>query len=65
VHTTQLIEAKDFRRSGWVLVADDTGRSTRSVTELAVGTGVHLHFHDGVTDAAVTAIHPRSGEVHG
>jgi exonuclease VII large subunit len=64
-HALELIDAKDFRRSGWVLAADAAGRPARSVGKLAVGEALHLHFHDGVADAAVTNIHPQQGEVHG
>jgi exonuclease VII large subunit len=64
-HVAQLIEAKDFRRSGWVLAADAVGRPARSVRKLAVGARLRLHFRDGVADAAVTNVHHDEGAVHG
>jgi exodeoxyribonuclease VII large subunit len=63
-HVIELVEAKDFRRSGWVLTGGLDGRPVRSVAELVTGPGLTLHFHDGVADAAVTRVHLSEGEGH-
>ena len=64
-HVIELIAAKDFRRSGWVLAGDVDGRPMRSVAGVGQGTELRLHFHDGTADAAVTHVHQQEGEGHG
>lgn len=64
-HVVELIAAKDFRRSGWVLAGDHDGRPVRSAGAVEPGAELTLHFHDGVADAAVTHVHPQEGEGHG
>lgn len=64
-HVVELIAAKDFRRSGWLLAGDSDGRPVRSVAEVTPGSELTLHFHDGVADAAVTHVHPQEGDSHG
>jgi exodeoxyribonuclease VII large subunit len=64
-HVIELIAAKDFRRSGWVLAGDADGRPVRSVAGVAAGTELQLHFHDGTADAAVTHVHEQEGDGHG
>jgi exonuclease VII large subunit len=56
-HVVELIAARDFRRSGWVLAGDAIGQPVRSAADVAPGDGLTLHFHDGRADAAVTTIH--------
>ena len=63
-HTAELVAAKDFRRSGWVLAGDASGRPVRSVQKVSPGTELGLHFHDGVADAAVINVHHQEGEGH-
>jgi len=64
-HVVELIAAKDFRRAGWVLVGDASGRPVHSVADIAAGDELHLHFHDGVADAAITNVSPEKGDTHG
>lgn len=61
-HIVELIVAKDFRRSGWVLAGDSAGRPIRSARRLAAGQAVSLHFHDGHAGAAVTNVDLEGGE---
>jgi exodeoxyribonuclease VII large subunit len=51
-----VIDAKDFRRRGWVLAHDGAGRSVRSVVDLRVGGAVELSFADGDATATITDI---------
>lgn len=64
-HVVELIAAKDFRWSGWVLAGDADGRPLRSVAGVAAGAELRLHFHDGTAEAAVTHVHQQEGEGHG
>jgi exonuclease VII large subunit len=63
-HTVDLIEAKDYCRSGWLLAGDREGRPVRSAATASPGTELTLHFHDGVIGAAVTHVEPQEGEPH-
>jgi len=38
-----VIDAKDFRRHGWVLASDEHGRAVQTVAVLQEGDAVHLH----------------------
>jgi exodeoxyribonuclease VII large subunit len=51
-----VIDAKDFRRRGWVLAHDGAGRSVRSVADLRVEGAVELSFADGDATATITDI---------
>jgi len=53
----ELIEAKDWRRQGWILVSDADGRTLKTVSDLAPGEIVDLHFQDGSADAEIKDIH--------
>lgn len=48
-----VIDAKDFRRRGWAMVADGDGRALTSVSELSAGDRVRLHFADGAAVAGI------------
>lgn len=55
-----VIDAKDFRRRGWVLAHDGAGRPVKSVAELRLEDAVELSFADG--DATATIIDIKRGE---
>ena len=55
-HAAEVVQAKDFRRRGWLLAADAQGRPVRSVRDRAVGEKLHLRFHDGRAAATLTDI---------
>lgn len=52
-HVTALIEARDFRRQGFVLATDRAGRPVSSVAGIQVGTHLSLSFRDGEAEVAV------------
>ncbi|HTA14788.1 MAG TPA: exodeoxyribonuclease VII large subunit, partial [Solirubrobacteraceae bacterium] len=51
-----VIDAKDFRRRGWVMASDATGRPIKGVCELDPGEVLELSFADGEASAAITDI---------
>lgn len=51
-----VIGAKDFRRRGWVLAHDGSGRPVKSVADLRVEGAVELSFADGDATATITDI---------
>jgi exodeoxyribonuclease VII large subunit len=51
-----VIDAKDFRRRGWVLAHDGAGRPVKGVAELRVEGAVELSFADGDATATITNI---------
>jgi exodeoxyribonuclease VII large subunit len=51
-----VIDAKDFRRRGWVLAHDGTGRPVKSVANLRVAEAVELSFADGEATATITDV---------
>jgi exodeoxyribonuclease VII large subunit len=51
-----VIDAKDFRRHGWVLAHDGAGSPVKSVAELRVEGAVELSFADGDATATITDI---------
>ncbi|MGH2832848.1 MAG: exodeoxyribonuclease VII large subunit [Solirubrobacteraceae bacterium] len=55
-----LVDAKDFRRRGWVLTSDGQGRGITSVEDLQVGSAIQLRFADGQAEASINQI--RSSE---
>jgi exonuclease VII large subunit len=55
-----LVEAKDFRRRGWVLASDEQGRGITTVEGLEVGSAIQLRFADGRAEASINRI--RSSE---
>jgi exodeoxyribonuclease VII large subunit len=57
-----VIDAKDFRRRGWAMVADGHGRALTSVAELSAGDRVELHFADGKAVATIEKT-DRGGEL--
>ena len=57
-----VIEAKDFRRRGWAMVDDGSGRALTSVAELHGSDRVQLHFADGQATATIEEIE-RGGEL--
>jgi len=54
-----VIDAKDFRRRGWVLACDEHGQAVRSVADLHEGDAIHLRFADGEAAATVDHVRPR------
>jgi exodeoxyribonuclease VII large subunit len=65
-HVVEVIEAKDFRRRGWVLVGDGHGRPARSALERRAGEELDLRFADGRAKAVVSETHTdetRQGDV--
>jgi exodeoxyribonuclease VII large subunit len=63
-HVVELIAARDFRRSGWVLAGDAAGQPVRSAADVAPGDELKLHFHDGRADAAITTIETDEGDTN-
>lgn len=51
-----VIDAKDFRRRGWAMVADGGGRALTRVAALTAGDRVQLHFADGRAAASIQQI---------
>ncbi len=51
-----VMDAKDFRRRGWVMARDGDGHAVKSVTDLRVARAVELSFADGEVTAAITNI---------
>jgi exodeoxyribonuclease VII large subunit len=51
-----VIDAKDFRRRGWVLAHDGAGRPVNSVASLHVEGAIELSFADGDATATITDI---------
>jgi exodeoxyribonuclease VII large subunit len=51
-----VIDAKDFRRRGWVMTVDPARNPIRSVAELHPGAMLGLHFADGQVTATVTNV---------
>jgi exodeoxyribonuclease VII large subunit len=51
-----VIDAKDFRRRGWVLAYDGAGRPVKSVADLRVEGAIELSFADGDATATITDI---------
>ncbi|HEX5309954.1 MAG TPA: exodeoxyribonuclease VII large subunit [Solirubrobacteraceae bacterium] len=51
-----VVDAKDFRRRGWAMVADGGGRALTSVAELRAGDRVELHFADGAAVASIEQV---------
>ena len=55
-HAAEVVQAKDFRRRGWLLAADPRGRPVGSVRDRSVGEKLDLRFHDGRAAATLTDI---------
>ncbi len=55
-----VIEAKDFRRRGWVMATDRDCAAVTSAAGLHPGDGLRLRFADGDVDASVTNIDNRT-----
>jgi len=51
-----VIDAKDFRRRGWVMASDGSGRPVESVADLRLAETLRLSFADGEAAATVTDI---------
>jgi exodeoxyribonuclease VII large subunit len=51
-----VIDAKDFRRRGWVLAHDGAGRPVKSVADLRVEGAIELSFADGGATATIIDI---------
>jgi exodeoxyribonuclease VII large subunit len=60
-HIVEVIAARDFRRSGWVLAGDATGQPVRSARCLTPGEVLSLQFHDGRVNSTVTSVDPEPG----
>lgn len=60
-HITEVIEARDFRRAGWILASDASGQPVRSALELAPDDALSLQFKDGRANAKVTSIETEPG----
>jgi exodeoxyribonuclease VII large subunit len=52
----EVVDAKDFRRRGWVMASDGEGRAVRSVEQLTPGGSIHLSFADGRAAATITDV---------
>ena len=51
-----VIDAKDFRRRGWVMASDGDGHAVKSVADLHPTDTVQLSFADGEATATITEI---------
>ena len=56
VHHADVIAARDFRSRGWLL-ASAGGAPVRSAADLAPGSAIELHLHDGRASAVIDHIH--------
>lgn len=52
-HTDDLIEARDFRRRGWILATDEDGAAVPSISGIDPGARLHLTFRDGRAEAVI------------
>jgi exodeoxyribonuclease VII large subunit len=58
-----VIEAKDFRRRGWVMARDEGGHAVSSVANLRPAETLGLSFADGEVTATITDVKdPKGGE---
>jgi exodeoxyribonuclease VII large subunit len=57
-HLGALVEARDLRRRGWVLAADERGRAVASAGQLSAGRRLELRFADGEAAATVDHVTP-------
>jgi exodeoxyribonuclease VII large subunit len=55
-----VIDAKDFRRRGWVMAVDENRNPVKGVAELRSGSELGLCFADGEASATVTDVKPGS-----
>ena len=55
-HVVELVDARDFRKRGFVLALDERGRPLPSVHGLRLGARLRLNFHDGHAEAVVDDI---------
>lgn len=55
-HGAQVVEARDFRRRGWLLASDATGRPLAIAASVRAGDRVDLHFQDGEARTTVDKI---------
>jgi exodeoxyribonuclease VII large subunit len=55
-HLLEVIAARDFRRSGWVLAGDAAGNPVRSTRQLVPDQSLSLRFHDGRATSTVTSV---------
>jgi exodeoxyribonuclease VII large subunit len=55
-HVTQLLNASDPRRRGWVLPTGSDGSVIRAVSALSIGERLSLSFHDGTAGAVIESI---------
>jgi exonuclease VII large subunit len=60
-HITEVIQARDFRRAGWILASDADGQPVRSALELAPDDALSLQFEDGRANTRVTSIETEPG----
>ncbi len=51
-----VIDAKDFRRRGWVMATDESGHPIKSVAELRPADSLGLSFADGEATATITEV---------
>ena len=63
-HAVELVQAKDFRRRGYALVADKEGRPVRSAAALNAGDDAALRFHDGAAEVSVRSVTIDEGEAN-
>ena len=58
-HAVQILEARDFRRRGWILAGDEAGRPVGDARTLRVGGRLRLHLRDGTARVAVEHLEER------
>jgi exodeoxyribonuclease VII large subunit len=51
-----VIDAKDFRKRGWVMASDDRGRAIERVIDLRPNDSLRLSFADGQATATITQV---------
>jgi exonuclease VII large subunit len=55
-HLAAMVEARDFRRRGWVVVTDQQGGAVSTVSRLAAGARLRFTLGDGRADAIVDQV---------
>jgi exodeoxyribonuclease VII large subunit len=51
-----VLDAKDFRRRGWVMASDEEGRVIKEVSALNPADAINLSFADGTATATITQV---------
>ena len=62
-HLIELVQARDFRRLGWVRASDRRGQPIQALAGLNPGDDINLSFRDGQAEATIDRI--KQGDANG